>query len=448
MKPRIAGSLFAVTVSLSTAMCVGDSPSETPGLVRDASAASTDSAQSSSGSQTPPDECAARVAQEATGVFVSVNGADSDTCGTPALPCQLVNTGIARAALLKKDTVYLARGTYIEAVRLASGITLDGGWDPVADVWNPVCGSDRVAATRLALAATSSKVVEAQLARATTLRSLTVETKRVAAPGETLYGIFAVGSQLVLDAVVVTVGSGGAGQDGAAGADGDAGAIKCAAGVGGDGTPGAVSALAVSGVFGEAGYTASDGQQGQPATAGEAGPCATQGQCTTTCNPGSPAAQCTSGCIHPISGCGGEAGLAGQAGLGGGSSIAMFGWSSELVARNSALSTADGGKGGEGGAGGAGGAGGTTFSEQLLCVDCSGTGCATVGNQTLATGAAGGKGGNGGAGSGGAGGSSYAVYSGGPGATYSGESTTLSNGAPGAGGGTSPAGQAAPLFPL
>jgi hypothetical protein len=427
-------------------MCVGDEPTTQSGEDASVAVDSGGGTDTSTGADTAPSisDCEKRRADEATGVFVSINGADSETCGTRLQPCQLVNTAIKRAALLKKPNVFIARGTYTEAIQLLAGITLDGGWDPVNSDWKPVCGTDSLSATRFALAAAESRVVSADFTGDATLRQLTIESKRAAKPGESVYGVFATKAKLVLQSVVVTMGAGGDGSAGTKGNVGAVGDVRCAAG---NATPGVVGPrgdVPVAGSFGETGYVASNGASGKAATAGANGPCATNSNCTTTCTAGAPASVCTAGCNKPLSGCGGKPGTPGEGGMGGGSSIAVYGWSATIVLKGGAFTAGNGGKGGAGGEGGEGGAGGPTTAEQLLCVTCSGTGCATVGNQTLATGALGGKGGNGGPGSGGAGGSSHAVYVGGPDAVFTTEQNpTLTAGQAGPGSDGSPAGAAA-----
>ncbi len=446
--PRILASAAAVVVSLASVMCVGEEPTGQP--TEDAStgadASSPPKADTSTGADTSPSisDCEKRRSDESTGVFVSINGADSETCGTRLQPCQLVNTGIRRAALLKKANVHIARGTYPESITLLAGITLDGGWDPVGNDWKPVCGTDSLSATRFALAATESRVVVADFTGDAALRQLTIESKRAAKPGESVVGLFAVNAKIVLESVVVTMGAAG---DGAVGAKGTAGAVgdtRCAAGNGAPGTDGAPGEAPLAGTFDASGFTPTNGAPGRLGSSGANGACGTNIACNTTCTALSPASVCSMGCgARPLSGCGGKPGTPGEGGMGGGSSIGIFGWSAKIVLKGGAYSVGNGGKGGAGGEGGAGGAGGATTSEQLLCVTCAGAGCATVGNQTLATGAVGGKGGAGGSGSGGSGGSSHAVYVGGPGATFTSEQNpTFTVGQAGTGGDGSPAGSA------
>jgi len=61
-------------------------------------------------------------------VFVSVTGTNSAGCGTLADPCASITFGMAQAATAVKPHVYIAVGTYNEAVQLTNGVSLFGGY--------------------------------------------------------------------------------------------------------------------------------------------------------------------------------------------------------------------------------------------------------------------------------------------------------------------------------
>ena len=367
-----------------------------------------------------PAACAARTVNEATAVFVYINGNDTPTCGGASLPCQTVQAGLDQAKTLGRSVVYVARGTYKESVKLAAGITLEGGWDTLAGKWIPACGNDTVTAVKLQMPDTTNVVVTADFTGAATMRFLSVLGKATApATGESVYGVFAKGSTLTFEGVAVNVGPAGAGGAGTAGGTGSTGATKCATGPGGAGTAGTVGAPGSPGVFGPTGYTPSTGSPGLAnGTKGGNGTCtaACGGSEFTICTPG--AASCgpaKQGCANPLAGCGGSPGTGGNGGGGGGSCVAVFGWDATFNVSGGAFVGGNAGNGGDGGAGGSGGPGGGGTTEQELCASCiSGNNCATVGNTTLATGGVGAMGGAGGVGGGGAGGFSYGIYAGGP----------------------------------
>ena len=61
-------------------------------------------------------------------VFVSVTGTNSLACGTLAAPCASITFGLAQAATSGKPHVYIAVGSYNEAVQLRNGVSLFGGY--------------------------------------------------------------------------------------------------------------------------------------------------------------------------------------------------------------------------------------------------------------------------------------------------------------------------------
>ena len=376
--------------------CVGDSPVTPPdGSVGEAGGA-----------------CAARSVDDTTGVYVSINGTDSPTCGVRTAPCQTIQSGVDQAKLLGRSTVYIARGTYKETVTLAAGITLEGGWDTLSAQWVPICGSDEISAVKIQMPDSANTVVTASFTGAATLRLMSLLGKTTVAAGESIYGVRARDASITLESVVVTLGAAGAGTDGDAGAGGADGSTKCAQGDGGAGVAAGDGPGATAGSFTENGYQPSSGALGSSdGGTGSAGSCSTSTSCTTTCQPN----VCTSGCVNPLGGCGGSPGSGGGGGSGGGSSIAVYGWNAKITLLGGSFTAGNGGNGGAGGAGGTGGAGGAGTAEQELCLSCinNGASCATVGDYTLATGIQGGVGGGGGHGGGGAGGYSYAVFNGG-----------------------------------
>jgi hypothetical protein len=354
--------------------------------------------------------CTQRAVSDATGVFVTVNGGDTSTCGSRTEPCQTIQTGINQAKLLARSTVYIARGTYTESVQLAAGITLEGGWDTASTTWIPACDTTEVSAVKIVMPASTNVVVTANFTGSAGLRLVSVIGKTGAQPGESLYGVFATDAQLTLDTISVAVGTAG---DGALGALGDAGAkggIDCDASDGAAGaSPGHSGAGAPEGTFAASGWTPSSGGAGSAdGSAGTPGDCTISSSCITTCY------TCFSICTDSLAGCGGGAGAGGAGGTGGGSSVAVFSWNAKIQIIGGTFTTGNGGNGGNGGSGGSGGGGGSGAVKNGNCLSaCSDAGCASVGNQSPEVGGAGGNGAAGGQGGGGSGGSAFAFFRGG-----------------------------------
>ncbi len=415
-----------------------------------------DGGDASTGSDSGADasgDCASRTVDDPSGIFVTLNGTDVATCGERASPCLTVQNGVAQAKLLKRKSVYIARGTYSEAIKLEPGISLEGGWDTVSASWVPICGSDALSAVKLRMPGGATATVTADFgAGEAGLRFLTVESKPAAGHGESLYGVFVRDASFTLTSVVVSMANGGDGDDGAigdAGLPGISAAILDDAGCWGDdggvGSPATDSKASLEGTFGQAGYVPVAGTSGSSdGGMGASGLCAAAD--ITVCN------QCQKACLHSIAGCGGAPGAGGQGGHGAGSSIAVYGWNANITVNGGAFTSGSGGSGGNGGVGGPGGPGGLGRSESVCRAEsCSVSppSCAGVCSPTIATGNAGGAGGAGGQGSGGAGGYSYAIYTGGDAGTLTLQNRpTLKHGQSGFGGQVNGgSGQSADTFP-
>jgi hypothetical protein len=393
--------------------------------------------------------CVSATVNETSGIFVATSGStDSSTCGTMTVPCASIQTGLDRAHVITgKSIVYVARGTYAEAITLYAGLTLEGGWDVLdngqSKTWVQAC-ADRAGAV-IVKPTTSARTIQAiDLGGKASIADITIESKNAGA-GESLYGIFARGvtTELVLDDVVVIASSGGDGTPGASGASGDAGSSGCMPDLGDAGAAGSPGSGAEAGVFGSDGFQTWSGTGGTNGTAGLAGAVGLMGECVAC-------GQCKSfiGCSFNtggqscggtgFAGCGGAAGGAGTSGSGGGSSVAIFAWDAKVTATNCDVRAGSGGAGGNGGASGSGGAGGpgATGDAGASCtVGCTGS-CNAISGMGAGgdAGSAGGSGGSGGVGGGGSGGCAFALYQGGD-ASITATTTTLTHGDAGAGGG-------------
>jgi hypothetical protein len=327
-----------------------------------------------------------------------------------------IQTGINQAKLLARSTVYVARGTYVESIQLAPGITLEGGWDTASETWIPVCDTTEVTAVKITMPDTTNVTVTANLASALPmppagLHLLSVLGKASAEPGESVYGVFASQGTLVLDTISVSVGNAGGGGVGVMGDAGAQGGGDCDAGDAAAGpVSGSVGSGASAGAFGPMGYTASSGGSGSSnGSTGAPGVCTINSSCVTVCS------VCESVCVNALAGCGGQGGLGGGGGAGGGSSVAVYGWNASIQIIGGSFTSGNGGNGGNGGAGGLGGAGGTGAVKDATCASFCMVdgGCASVGDTAPQIGGMGGMGASGGQGGGGSGGFSYAVFNGG-----------------------------------
>jgi hypothetical protein len=187
------------------------------------------------------------------------------------------------------------------------------------------------------------------------------------------------------------------GKDGLPGTTGDAGALGTEA--------------PTSGSFTSAGYLVAAGKAGGNGYTGQGGGGGGASKGNGTCFG-------ASGGAGGMGGCGGTGGSPGE---GGGASVGLLVWNSQVEIHASSISSGVGGSGGNGGKGGGGGAG---AGGALGGTGSQGDGIAGGGR-----GGKGGPGGNGGSGSGGTGGPSYAlVYSSGAKPTFDVTDTTLTAG--------------------
>jgi hypothetical protein len=140
-----------------------------------------------------------------------------------------------QAAMRSAPKVYLDRGTYLESITLPGGITLQGGWASLGGQWTHSCDPT----TAILQAPQTSNTTVLASGGTANLDTLTIKSKppQNVAPGESLFGIRAVGAStnLTLTNVAVYVGDGG---PGATGMNGSAGANTSNGCDGRDGLPG------------------------------------------------------------------------------------------------------------------------------------------------------------------------------------------------------------------
>ena len=438
-------------------MLVGDAPSgvdvrDARGLTDGASDANAATEASSTADADAAvdagDPCTLTTADPDAAIFVAGTGNDGPNCGSQALPCLTIQTGLDRANVDSIAVVDVQQGSYAESVSLYPGITVVGGWEAS---WVKNTTPTANALVVLQPTTQSSTVVATQLIATSRICTLTILSKAQAAPGESLYGVFATGpgANLLLDDAVIVVGGGGDGVPGDAGAPAaDASSGACAPGDGGQatsagdpGSPGAAGVLTTHGYQpgggspGSSGYAASNGVEGG------APPCVTcYGGCSALCGGTGPTSECGA---RGTSGCGGAAGQPGAGGGGGGSSIGVFAWQTTVVVSNGHITVGSGGTGATGGAGGAGGSGGDGVagppgaSCTVGCASCGLACCSSTPGQPAggSPGGPGGSGSAGGNGGGGAGGSSCATAFGGNAGSVATNSTTMITGDAGKGAG-------------
>jgi hypothetical protein len=461
--------ICAVAVPLAIWACGEDSP-DIPNVSQLPDAADV---PADAGIDAPP--CTPPVhPEDAKGVFVATNGADGNDCGSRTAPCRTIATALTRATAQKLDIVFIAKGEYDEHVKLAAGKQLVGGWlvDGTTDTWNKACGDNAPLIVTIR-ARTENTVIDAiDLQGTAKLADLNVQSRTgQAAPGESLYGVFATGSTTVLaiDNVVVDVGNGGDGANGKTGDAGVSGAPCIAVGDGGSGAPGPGGTGGGAGTFDQNGYAAGSGTDGTQGTAGLNGVTGALGTCVDCGACAIPAAGVCGFTINGIQncggrgqpGCGGGGGAQGGGATGGGSSIAVYCYNASVTITGGKYNAGNGGGGGAGGPGG-GGAPGTAGAKGTTGIDCTGT-CNMIGDPVNCTpvlqhgdgglaGGSGGAGGAGGAGGGGAGGWSVALLQGGTGIVTA-NNATLKHGNAGKGGtgapdgGTGANGTAADRYP-
>jgi len=398
------------------------------------------------------------------GVFVSRAGADS-AAGSRSAPFLTLQTAINKAAPNQAD-VYVSAGTYPEAITLANGVSIFGGFDASKE-WRRAAANQTIIAAPSALAVSAAAVTVPL-----ELQMVNIRSAAATVPGASSVGVSVANSsaRIALRDSSITAGagaaaaatlsgglgaSGGRGGNGTTGGRGLGGSSSCAAGGSGgpavsgthDGNPGASGVTTLGGGAGGHGGSAATGAGAcrvpfshgnsapDDAVAGLSGAAGFNGVASALLGSFSGAAYappsgaagsagshggggggggsgsgdssgCGLSCCDATSGGGGGGGGAGCAGGSGNGGLGGGGsFAVVSVASNLAIenSKLSSGTGGAGGAGGAGGFGGSGGG--------GGTG-GSSGGQTAGDGApgkAGSSGGGGGGGGGGAGGPSICV---------------------------------------
>jgi hypothetical protein len=432
--------------------------------------------------------CLTKTADVADGVLL-ISGAtpppppvDAGVCGSYANPCTDLASAIPALGTGTNalHIIYVGNGTHVPAggatsfPSLPDGITLQGGWN-VTDSESEGYRFNATCDVNATFSSAGPSVFTVGTAGSPSTGKVvlnSVDLKNIATPptpstggGESLYGIFAVGtsgpggSTLSLNDVTITVANGGQGADGGGGPKGPDGALGgCPLGVNQTpATPGAVGMNGGAGAnvtYSASGTAAAEGATGTQGGVGTAGAVGAEGcsngNATKVCHAPTltepmicsfgPALApvCTAA---PNGGCPGMGGEPGQGGFGGGSSVAVYMWGGNLQAQNATLDPGVGGTGGAGGLSLGGGNGAptgqlplpTSFYYNITMESCSYSSmkgaCEASADVPLVAmpGKPGATGGTGGQGGGGAGGDSYGYYLGG-GAQLTADSTMISFG--------------------
>ena len=343
----------------------------------------------------------------ASAIFVDPSGNDVNPGTDSSAPVRTLSRAITLAGLAGRD-VYAGTGAYSEAITLANGVDLIGGYD-AAGCWEratrPFLSSTRITSP------TSPAVTGTGITPAIKLDSVNVVAPNAAAGGSSI-GVTLSGSRLSLLNLSVQAGNGGAGAAGTAGVAGVAGGgggngtnhVGAVPGAGGVGGVSSCSVAASGGAGGRGGVPATNGNNGTNAAGGALG--GLGGVAGGSVNgrvgrPGAVGAVGSSGFggaargllaglnYTPSNGTSGGAGAVGTGGGGGGGGAGAV-----TVAGSGGGGGASGGCGGASGTGGRGG--GASFP--VLAV----TSTLTVTNVQLVTGIGGGGGAGGLGGAGGA----------------------------------------------
>jgi hypothetical protein len=294
-------------------------------------------------------------------VFVSPRGSDTNP-GTREMPLQTIAAAINLARMgAPPRPVYVAQGTYRSSVELVGGVSLYGGYDDLS-------GWARSRDTSSVIQGDTTAVFANELARATELQLLTIQSASATTPGGSSYGVRVVNGSalLTLRGCTIAAGSGAAGPGGSSGATGANGSPGSGGGTPGGGGGGGSPCGATGGAGGGSGSGGTNGSGGAlgaaapgGASGGGGGAGATRGgtcvECIGSCSGAGAASPPAPGAAG--SGNDGRNGNNGRSAPG----IGMVDMSTGIYAAPSGVTGTDAAAGGGGGGGGAG-TGGRTFN--------------------------------------------------------------------------------------
>ena len=160
------------------------------------------------------------------GIFVTKTGADGNP-GTLALPVATLTKALELAALQSKRDVYTGGGVYGGSIDLVAGVSVYGGYGPGFTSRDPVLYQSAIAAVAPSQGpAWAVRCLGIQGAGAPTrLDGMTVLAANAKQPGQSSYGVLAIGcdARLQVTYCLVLGGDGATGVQGASGANGQGG---------------------------------------------------------------------------------------------------------------------------------------------------------------------------------------------------------------------------------
>lgn len=331
---------------------------------------------------------------DSVGVFVSAKGRGGAT-GTMKDPLPTIADGIALAASTNRPRVYICEGTYPEAIKIASPVSVYGGLTCADNVW---VAKDDVKPK--VTPAVGPAIDVRSVMQNVVVQNIDALGMAPSGVGGSAIGAFIIHSRASLRGVLLAAGPGQNGQKGTSrsnysapalpgkdatgtGMGGEGGSCTCTDSTtskGGRGADGDGSKFSNGSSvppigdpnFGASGFNPGTCMLGRPGADGEAGggsePVDAPGKATEvgweigkralTGPNGRPAqggggggADTQFGAAGSGGGCGGCGGAGGESGSNGGASIGVFAFDSEVTIDASQISTAPGGKGGAGGDG-------------------------------------------------------------------------------------------------
>jgi hypothetical protein len=329
-------------------------------------------------------------------IFVDTVSGNDSSAGTKAAPKKTISSGLSAAAAANpKKEVYVSKGVYSEAVTLANGVSLYGGYD-ASNGWSRSNSNTTILLSPSAVGFAGLGLNAPMTVQLFSINATSASGTAAGGEGNSSYGALILNSTgpILLSALTVNPGNGSAGLAGSAGSTGSA------AGGGGNafntsrGDRGYSPCGAHGGYGGDGVGSVGGGNMGDPGTqvfnGGAAGPGGNPGA-SGSCSAGSSG---NGGDAPPLTvgGSQGNGGLGGQANI----NIGVLN-AGTLYLPPSGFIGLTGYPGGGGGGGGAGG--GTANGTPTFCTDCaalwSGGGGGGGGGGCGGVGGSGGRGGGG-----------------------------------------------------
>jgi len=343
--------------------------------------------------------CDGIIGNASAAIFVDTVSGNDSNAGTMASPKKTVQAGInAAAAATPVKDVYVSLGTYAEAVVLADGVSVYGGYD-AAHGWSRALANVTLIDSTTNVGVLAQGLQKASEVQLMSITSANAAVTSITGDGTSSYGMRVVNSPggVTVRGCNITAGKGAAAsQVPRNGSDGQGGGGGGNANGTSSGPRGDSACLAYGGAGGAGVSGTTPGHQGDPGTqvanggtAGQGGPGGAAGSCGGVSSGDGSAPQ-----TNPTSGGKGDPRSNGNAGA----SFGGLDSSGAYVPPVGGDGLTDGIPGGGGGGGGSGG--GSAHGTSLFCTDCTSiNGGAGGGGGGGGCGGKAGKGGRGGGGS-------------------------------------------------